>query len=484
MTEAQTINQLIFLIFGLIVTSLFVGTFRVGIDANGRATRGYWLLSLGTRAGAFFCWAFIPLLGPIGTVTANGLFIFSAGCLAMMFRSWRTPVSSSPMLLLGAFCVAIGITMELLRQSGTHFSYRMMTVGGASLAMSAWELSELLRKIRSESEPSLKLITGVVVLQMLLSGASIMSSILQVKQNIVFVTDNAPTSMGLIWLTMAIHLVIYLFIAGYLFRRALTRELAAIKERNDVTLLLEERERLLASLIASNRVASTGALSASVAHEMSQPLTAAMMKLGLLRRAIETPGSDHKQPLTLLSEAVENIGRSKDVLDHLRSLFRGTPPKLRERSLHELVMQTIALMQSRLDSAEIELSYTPNTNANAPIVEREIQQVLINLINNAIDSLTSTDRYGKKIAIEIEDQPDSVKLVISDNGPGVQPELFDTLFELARSDKSDGMGIGLWISRFMVEDHHRGKIYIDGSHAPGARFVIELPKATQVMQAG
>jgi signal transduction histidine kinase len=477
MTEAQTINQLIFLIFGLIVSSLFVGTFRVGIDANGRATRGYWLLSLATRAGAFFSWALIPLLGPVSTIAANALFIFSAGCLAMMFRSWRTEMGSRPLLYLGMFCVLLGIVMEMLRESGSHFSYRMITVGAASLAMSVWELSELLRKMRSEPEPSLKLISGVVLLQMLFSSASVINSVVQVRQNIDFVTDNAPTAMVLIWLTLTIHLVIYLFIAGYLFRRALTRELAAIKERNDVTLLLEERERLLASLIASNRVASTGALSASVAHEMSQPLTAAMMKLGLLRRAIETPGSDHDQPLTLLSEAVENIGRSKDVLDHLRSLFRGTSPKLRQCSLHDLVVQTIALMQSRLDSAHIELIYLPNTDISAPIVEREIQQVLINLINNAIDSLASTDKAGKKIAIEIDEQPDSVSIAISDNGPGVQPELFDTLFELARSDKSDGMGIGLWISRFMVEDHHRGKIYIDGSHTFGARFVIELPKA-------
>jgi C4-dicarboxylate-specific signal transduction histidine kinase len=347
--------------------------------------------------------------------------------------------------------------------------------------MSTWELAELRKKLREEKEElSLKLIAAVVMVQMAMSGAAVISSLQQAHQNIAYIIDNAAESMVLVWLTMTVHLVIYLFVGGYLFRRALMRELAAIKQRNDITRLLDERERLLASLIASNRVASTGALSASVAHEMSQPLTAAMLKLGLLRRSIEGNSDDRAKPLSLLSEAVDDIGRSKDVLDHLRALFRQTPPTLKMRNIQELVEQTITLMQSRLDTAQIRLRYSPNMPVSAAIVDKEIQQVLINLINNAIDSLGSASQKEPMIHVSVASSNEAVTITVADNGPGIQPELVDTLFQLVSSNKPNSMGIGLWISRHIVEDHHRGKLYVEHGNAEGARFVIELPKEAAI----
>lgn len=477
MIQTQTLNQLFFLIFGLILTSLFIGTFRVGFDTSSVETRRFWLLSVGARAGAFFSWASIPYFGAASSIFANSQFIFSAGCLALMFRSWRLRVSPRRIWAVIAFSLTIGFGVEIIHRFSPNFALRMVVLGMSSIAMSSWELNELHKKIRTEPETSLKLIAAVVVLQTTLSLSAIISSIIHSDRNIDYVTNNGTKAMVAIWLTLAIHLVIYLFIGGYLYRRALLRELNATQKTNKVTVLLQERERLLASLIASNRVASTGALSASVAHEMSQPLTAAMMKLGLLRRAMEKSADDKQESLGLLGEAINDIGRSKEVLDHLRSLFRQGPVMIRRCNIHSLVNETIELMKSRLDSENIALHYTTSPESSADIVDKEIQQVLINLINNAIDSLTSVHNDGRQIGIEVSNHPDFVRIAISDNGPGVQPELFDTLFELASSDKTDGMGIGLWISRFIVEDHNRGKIYVDGTHIQGARFVIELPRA-------
>jgi C4-dicarboxylate-specific signal transduction histidine kinase len=379
------------------------------------------------------------------------------------------------------FCLIVALTMEWMRQSSAYFPMRMLVLVLASLAMSTWELAELRKKLREEKEElSLKLIAAVVMVQMAMSGAAVISSLQQAHQNIAYIIDNAAESMVLVWLTMTVHLVIYLFVGGYLFRRALMRELAAIKQRNDITRLLDERERLLASLIASNRVASTGALSASVAHEMSQPLTAAMLKLGLLRRSIEGNSDDRAKPLSLLSEAVDDIGRSKDVLDHLRALFRQTPPTLKMRNIQELVEQTITLMQSRLDTAQIRLKYSPNMPVSAAIVDKEIQQVLINLINNAIDSLGSASQKEPMIHVSVASSNEAVTITVADNGPGIQPELVDTLFQLVSSNKPNSMGIGLWISRHIVEDHHRGKLYVEHGNAEGARFVIELPKEAAI----
>ncbi len=480
MAQTQAINQLFFLIFGLILTSLFISTFRVGINAVSDDTRRYWLLSLGGRSAAFFSWATVPFLGTSFTVIANALFVFSAGCLALLFRSWRAPVPLRIPLAVIVFSLAVAGGMEVIRQSGLGFELRMILIGSASLAISSWELSELHNKIKTESDTSLKLIAGVVLLQMAFSAASIISSVLNADRKINVVTDNGTMSMVVIWLTLAVHLVIYLFIGGYLYRRALLGELTAVQQKDEVTALLQERERLLASLIASNRVASTGALSASVAHEMSQPLTAAILKLALLKRTLAKEPNNAAESAALLADALENISRSKDVLDHLRSLFRQDPVKVKRCNIHDLLMQTIALVRSRLDTARIDLQYSPVPSADAEIVDREIQQVLINLINNSIDSLANIEDARKLITIEVTELAEGIRIIVSDNGPGIQPDLADSLFELARSSKPDGMGVGLWISRYMIEDHHRGRLYIEQGPLPGARFVIELP----VRQAG
>lgn len=476
MVQTQAINQLFFLIFGLILASLFISTFRVGINATRNdETRRYWLLSLGARSGAFFSWAGVPLFGAVCAVVANSLFIFSAGCLALLFRSWRAHVPGRVPYAVIVFSLAVAAGMELLRQAGTGFELRMILFGSASLVVSIWELLELHRKIKTLAEASLQLIAGVVILQMMLTGASVISSIANADRKITFVTDNGTTSMVVIWLTLAVHLVIYLFIGGYLYRRALLGERTAVQQKDEVTALLQERERLLASLIASNRVASTGALSASVAHEMSQPLTAAMLKLALLKRTLPKEPDDRPGSGALLADALDNISRSKDVLDHLRSLFRQDPIKVRRCNVHDLLTQTIALVRSRVDAARIDLQYLPAPSVHAEIVDREIQQVLINLINNAIDSLSNLEDARKLINIEVTEQAEAVQIAVSDNGPGIQPDLADSLFELARSSKLDGMGVGLWISRYIIEDHHRGRLYIEQGDMPGARFVMELP---------
>lgn len=473
MSDPQTVNQLFFTIFGLILACLFVVTFGVG--RNESATRRFWLMSVGARAGAFFSWAAAPLAGGVAVVLANGLFVLSAGCLALLFRSWRVPVGQRLFARVACLSLAVGIGMEILRVLYPDFRARLFLFGCASLAMTGWTLAELAGRIRAEPDPSLRMIAATVVLQVVLSLGSLVSALLTVDRGIVYVTDNGTRSMIMLWCTMGVHLVVYLFIGGHLHRRALSRELAAVRQRDDVTALLQERERLLTSLIASNRIASTGALSASVAHEISQPLTAATMTLGLLRREIDRLAGASIDLRPIVLDAIAHLRRSSEVLDHLRSLFRQGAAPARHCNIHELVGETVMLMQSRLDEAGVTLNYSPVPQASASLIRKEIQQVLINLINNAIDSLAGRQAPDKSIGISVHQEAGHTLIAVTDNGQGIQPELSDSLFELARSDKPDGMGIGLWISRYIIEDHHRGRLYVDPRHAPGARFVIELP---------
>lgn len=477
MIQTQAANQLFFIILGLVLTSLFASTFVSSLDTNAPSTRRFWLLSVGTRAASLFCAAAVPALGPLSAVVGNVLFIFSAGCLALLFHSWRAPVPNHGLAGVTGFALAVGLCIEFARAVNPSFELRMILLGSASLAISGWELFELRKKIQIDPNPQLKLIAGVVAVQVLLSLATVASSFFYADPRINFATDNGTTTMYVIWFTLGIHLVIYFFIGGYLYRRAWVGQQLAVEKKNEVVALLEERERLLSSLIVSNRIASTGALSASVAHEMSQPLTAAILKLEMLRHLTQAPAINGQYTYGLVNEVLDDIGRSKKVLEHLRSLFGQGPAKLETHDINQLIAQTIAIMRDRLEGLRIELQSVSSGVVKVDIIEKEVQQVLINLLNNALDSLDSLSDGEKRITVDVGEFDDVVRITVSDNGPGIQPELADSLFELARGNKPDGMGIGLWISRYIIEDHHRGKLYTDPAHTPGARFVVELPKA-------
>ena len=476
MNQASFFNQLLFVIFGVLLAGLFASTLRVGGDDNERSSRRYWLLSVGARSGAFLSWSLTPYWGPLFAMLANGLFIFSAGCLALLFRSWRVDLSRHNLIVVTGFALLVSVGMETLRQSSPHFEYRMILLGSASLLISLWELSELRQKIKTESDRSLRLIALIVFLQMLMSAASIGTSIFYADRNIAYVTDNGTKSIIYIWGTLTVHLVIYLFIGGYLYQRAIVRAVKAVKEKNDFRRLLEEREHLLSSLISSNRVAATGALSASIAHEISQPLTAASMQVGILRRTRDDVVEGDQQRTEMLDSLQDNISHAKEILDTLRKMFRGRPANMAYCSIDALVSRTLPLVKGRLQSAQVTLDIGQTSNAQAEVAEIEIQQVLINLINNAVDSLAGGEPGHRHIVIDLADNGDTVAISVADNGLGIDAVSADSLFELSRSNKDSGMGIGLWIARHIVEDRHRGRLYIDFNHRPGARFVMELPK--------
>lgn len=477
MFTVQTINQLYFVIIGLMLTSLFASTFSVGTDKDSGATGHLWLLSVGTRAVTLFLMAAIPIGGAPCAVLANTLFLFSAGCLALLFRSWRKPLGSRDLYSVAVFAITVGITVEIARQAYPDFRLRMILLGSASLMVSIWELIELRKKIADKPHPLIKVISAIVTVQVILSAASIATTLIYAEKNMAYMTDNGTRSMPVVWITISIHVIIYFFIGGYLYLRASEEKVSAIREKEEISALLKERERLLSSLVVSNRIASSGAFSAAVAHEISQPLAAAMLQSNLLKRRATAYMGEDQTLMQLLSDLLTNLGRSKHLLENLRKIFQQTPAQLQPCDLGQLVMNTVSLMQGRLAESDIKVEISSDQNIATKLVKQEVQQVLVNLINNSIDALETATTSSKYIRIELAHLEESVSIAITDNGTGIPAELTDSLFELASSGKSTekGSGIGLWISKHIIEDRHKGKLYFDDGHAPGARFVVELP---------
>ncbi len=476
MINFQTLNQLYLTILALILASLYIGTLSLSGSVGGSGADKFWRWSLATRAIAYFLWALLPFVGPMSAIGANMLFVFSAGCLALLFRSWRHSVGSEAVAMVFLCALLVGGLNLLLQHAEGSYALRVIVTGMASLLFSGWELFELQKQLRRDPERQLVLIIAVVVLQILLSLATVLSTIYYASNAQRYLTDNVTKSVYATWCALGIHLIVYLVIGSYLYRKAVVNQRSAVSEKDNLSTLLDERERLLSSLISANRVASSGALSASLAHEISQPLTASLMQLGLMKRIVEKKADVDPALATLLKNALQDISRSKQVLENMRAIFRQSPRNMKACDIDPLVSQTVMILQRLAQESHVQLVYTPGHAILAELAELEIQQVLINLLNNAIDSLERKQDGAKTLWIDLAETADWAIVSICDNGSGVEPERVEALFDLASSGKDGGMGIGLWISKHIVEERHHGRLWLDTHYTSGARFVVELPK--------
>lgn len=476
MINFQTLNQLYLTILALILASLYIGTMSLSGSVGGPGSDKFWRWSLAARATAYFLWALLPIVGPISAIGANMLFVFSAGCLALLFRSWRHSVGSEAMALVMLCSLMVGGLHLVLQHAEGSYALRLIVTGIASLLFSGWEMFELKKQLRRDPEGQLKLIMAVVLLQILLSLATVISTIYHASSTQKYLTDNVTKSVYVTWWALGIHLIVYLVIGSYLYRKAMVNQRSAVSEKDNLSALLDERERMLSSLIAANRVASSGALSASLAHEISQPLTASLMQLGLMKRIVEKKENVDPALASLLKNALQDISRSKQVLENMRAIFRQSPRNMKACDIDPLVSQTVMILQRIVQESHVRLVYTPGRSILAELAELEIQQVLINLLKNAIDSLERKQAGAKTIWIDLAETADWAIVGICDNGTGVEPQLVESIFDLASSGKNGGMGIGLWISKHIVEERHHGRLWLDTHYTSGARFVMELPK--------
>lgn len=478
--DFKTLNQLFLAILGVMLASLLVGSLLMQYQTGRNETTKFWRLSLGARSASYFLWAALPLATPLFSAVANMLFVFSAGCLALLYRSWRVKVSREALLTVVLCALLIGGLHLVVQRVEGNYVMRMLVTGIAGVIFSIWELTELIRLGRKGAEALLKLIIGIVLFQKLLSIAALAMTLQSATGEHRFLIDNSTNSIYLTWCVLSIHLIIYLITGSYLYRKAMLSQLNAVKEKDELKSLLEEREKLLSSLIVVNRVTSSGALSESLAHELSPQLTTALTQLGVMKHIIENKKEADRTLSDLLDNVTRDIAQLRQILENIRGIFRQRPQHMKSCDLMQVLSQGMMIMKKRLEDANVRVILTDGPPIMVDIVEAKIQQVLINLLDNAADSLEKMTGSSKTIWIDVNDVGERVIISISDNGPGVSPELVDEIFDLTRSGKDRRMGIGLWISKHIVEERHQGRLWLDTLFAPGARFVMELPKHSTI----
>lgn len=471
----QAINQLFFGIFSLILISLFIGTYRSDRVNVYRYVQNFWVASVGLRAIAFAIWGLVPITTPFLSSVGNTFFIASAACLALLFRSWRKSVDIKLVRSVAVFVCIFFLAFELIRQESNSFIYRMNLVSTTSLMMTCWELFELRKKIQTENKYLIKVIFFVTVIQALFTFVTLLASNLYSPSTISDVTQNSTISMFFIWITLSFHLIIYMFIGSYMFESVITNERKMSLEKQEAENLLAERESMISALLLANRATSTGALSASLAHELSQPLAASMINVGILQRKFTQFEQVKDEDREILDAIIRDNRRASNIVLSLKKIFKQENIELEAVRILDALEKLKPIVYPQLRNKNIELVSNFSFNPVVKLNINEFHQVIVNIANNAIEAMEQENVKNKVIAIRTEQGDDKLLIVITDNGPGISADKHKDLFELLKTTKESGMGLGLWLSRHIIEQRHGGEIYFNLASQSGAELIISLP---------
>jgi PAS domain S-box-containing protein len=230
-------------------------------------------------------------------------------------------------------------------------------------------------------------------------------------------------------------------------------------------------------LAHANRVTTTGQLAASIAHEVSQPISAALTNANAARRWLAAAPPDLEEVRQALDRIIRDGGRASDIIGRIRALVRKAPPLSDQLNINETILEVTSLTRGELRSSGT--SVRTQLADGLPLVSGyrvQLQQVMLNLILNAVEAMSGSSATVRELLIRTEqDGPGSVLVAVQDSGPGLKPESMDRLFDAFYTAKADGMGMGLSICRSIVEAHG-GRVSAVPNLPQGALFQFTLPQ--------
>ena len=245
----------------------------------------------------------------------------------------------------------------------------------------------------------------------------------------------------------------------------------------------EERVRQLQDELAyMGRLSTMGEMGAGLAHELNQPLAAITTYLFSCQHALDDIASPHAERLReLFDEVTKQAIRAGDIVRRMRSFVQKTIPDRTPIDSIRLIDEVIALMESEIRLNEVDLQRNLDGSLPLMLADRvQIQQVLVNLIRNAIEAMGETENKDRKLVLATSaPRPDQVQIAVSDSGKGIPDENKHKVFEAFFSTKQEGMGMGLAISRSIIESHC-GRLDVTPNSDRGVTFHVTLPIATDV----
>ena len=258
-----------------------------------------------------------------------------------------------------------------------------------------------------------------------------------------------------------------------IFASRAAAELNRQKAEDELQAALEERERMreeLAHLAHLNRVSTMGELAASLAHEIKQPISAAMTDARTCSRWITRDHPDLAEAQAAASRVVKDVARASEIIGRVGSLFKKDSLQREEVDINELIQEMIALLRSEASKHSILIDSDFSVDLPPIMADRvQLQQVLMNLMLNGIEAMKSMNTPGKLTIKSQQDDSGQLLISVMDTGVGVPAEKLDQIFNPFFTSKPEGTGMGLPISRSIIQSHG-GRLCAIPNDGRGATF--------------
>ena len=248
----------------------------------------------------------------------------------------------------------------------------------------------------------------------------------------------------------------------------------AIEDRQAARQALHKVEQRLAR---AAQIATLGEASASIAHEINQPLTAIIANAHSCFESLSNDPTDRNEARSLVQDILDSGYHATEIVQRMRVLFKSGPFQKAPLDINEVVNEVSRLMRSEAEKRRVNLEIDLEARLPAILGDRvQIQQVLVNLCINGMDAMDSVVECRRTLTLRTRlHDPSAIRVEVQDSGIGLESP--DRVFEAFFTTKQHGMGMGLPISRSIIELHH-GHLWPESSDAPGTTFCFTLPMPT------
>jgi len=226
------------------------------------------------------------------------------------------------------------------------------------------------------------------------------------------------------------------------------------------------------------RINSLGHLASALAHELLQPLTAIRANVDAAKLYLRKPEVDMDELRSIVDDIEHDTSRAAEIIARMRTFIKGSPVSLQAFGLEDVVQDVFSLLRHEADSRRVELKYSLPASLHPASGDRvQCSQVLLNLLINAMDAVQSRPVDARRVVLEARTlETETIEVTIRDSGPGIPPGRLEEIFNPLFTTKAAGLGVGLALSRMIVEAHG-GRIWAENSQTGGAVFRFTLQRA-------
>ena len=469
---------LFFVVIALILLGVLLISRDVFRHASRHSAQHYWVLALSFDVFGIFAFGWymataedFTQLTLVGTL-ANTAMLMSYVFQAINIRALRKDISPQSKRLTWALVVLMGLVWHAGKQVTTpeQRSFFMALVTSGILA---WQLLEIrYGKETLWRQELIRSLFYLVALEFVLTSAR--ATVFSGFNPFVKIEQVPMLVLVAIWLQMGLKVLTYAVIKGY-WQGVNAQEQARIyMENNQFRVLNARQEKLIADLGRLNKAATAGVLAASVAHELNQPLQASSLNVEMMQQMLAAEPADVKEALKVLQNQQEDLARMASIVRTMRGVFSESGAKPHMIDLFALFKNLDLLLSSQANKRGIRIEYRQEGDTQIHARASELQQVALNLMGNAFDALIAHQTPNPMVRVTVSRANRLVHCVVEDNGPGIAPELQPEVFNMLKTTKSEGMGLGLWLARYITE-RNGGQISVGRSELGGAQFTLSFP---------